>query len=742
MSDQSQAYNNNNNNNNNHNRVRQKDGGQRQKRNKYITRACQDCQRRKVKCSGEDVCAHCRARRVQCEYLPKSDNDGKRTRLQGSCNSNEDPESAEPEPEPDDERYDSGAPTTNANLSIEERIALLQEEVKRVAKRSNPMLPHEDEPSLQRRRITVSSSVQYAIDFSHGLAEETDTFNLNLSRSRNISLSSQLLALHELSNPAQEDPHPTLSNGRIFTIELPKPSRLRHLVTVYFGEMGSFFPVLDQDDTHKRIFQALDALDYSEYETIIDVDAQNHAIIALLCNMLAIGESMDSNAGDKEDSRPGWPTYVRGRKLLQQCSSSNQIDLDLIRYHTLGALYMLNGDLLQSASQAISIAVQMSMFARLNDQRSWGKCTTLEKEFRQTLWWTIYYLDRRITQRLGTPYLIRDAEVAVEDFEIQGNSTAVEFNQDPTTVPVTIYYQVLINFSRLWGRIWDTFFAATARKSGNPEEIEITDTRILYLRKTLSQHLTWDSDRVSTYVSKGEREPQIRQRLTIFIRINLLRMIIRQNPLLSHSCNEEGKSFCALLAKDTIEAILAFAEVCPQIRASGYFLSTALVECIYHLVFIVKSNPTQVQHVDAIGSFRCAYQLLVDYSGIWTTAKRALQALGTAVFDGKSLDEFLHTLSKSADSSMQVDECPSNGGNRPRSPNHVEYNQQDPVQHMERPRAQNTTALAFNQNLHHEMNQQALKMGQHGDNSEFIQDLANSYGELDFDIPHQYFDNL
>ncbi|TVY43505.1 Activator of stress proteins [Lachnellula subtilissima] len=655
MSDQSQAYNSNNN-----NRVRQKDGGQKQKRNKYITRACQDCQRRKVKCSGEDVCAHCRARRVQCEYLPKSDNDGKRTRLQDACNLNEGPERAEPEP--DDERYDISVPTTNDNLSIEERIALLQEEVKRVAKRSTPMLPQEDEPSIQRRRVTVSSSVQYAIDFSYGLAEETDTFNLNLSRCRNISLSSQLLALHELSSPSQDDdPPPNLKNGRIFTIELPKPSRLRHLVTVYFGEMESFFHVLDQDDTRKRVFQALDDLDYSEYETIIDVDAQNHAIIALLCNMLAIGESMDSTSSDMEDSRPGWPTYVRGRKLLQQCSSSNQVDLDLIRYHTLGALYMLNCDLLQSASQAISITVQMSMFARLNDQGSWGKCTTLEKEFRQKLWWTIYYLDRRITQRLGTPYLIRDAEVAVEDFEIQGKSTTKEFNQNPMTVPVTIYYQVLINFSRLWGRIWDTFFAATARK--------------------------------------------VRKPFTPKIQVNLLRNHKENqpftddhppNPLLSHSCDEEGKAFCALLAKDTIEAISAFANV---------------------------------QYVDAIDSFRCAYQLLADYSGIWTTAKRALQALGTAVFDGKSLDEFLQTLSKNADSSIHVDKCPSIGDNRPMSLEQVEYHEQDPVRHIVPPRAQNST-------------QQAPQIGQPGDNAEFIQDLANSYGELDFDIRRQYFGNL
>ena len=36
------------------------------------------------KCSGHDICVHCRTRGIECVYLPKSDNDGKRRRVQDS----------------------------------------------------------------------------------------------------------------------------------------------------------------------------------------------------------------------------------------------------------------------------------------------------------------------------------------------------------------------------------------------------------------------------------------------------------------------------------------------------------------------------------------------------------------------------------------------------------------------------------------------------------------------------------
>jgi hypothetical protein len=122
--------------------------------------------------------------------------------------------------------------------------------------------------------------------------------------------------------------------------------------------------------------------------------------------------------------------------------------------------------------------------------------TSPEKTSRQTLWWTIYFLDRRISQRNGTPYLIRETEVAVEEFVPKNDS---------------------LGDIKLWGQIWDTFFAAAARKRGDWEEIEITDTRILFIRKQLPSHLTWNTDMVGTYMAMGEGEPQIRRRLALFI---------------------------------------------------------------------------------------------------------------------------------------------------------------------------------------------------------------------------------
>jgi Fungal specific transcription factor domain len=379
---------------------------------------------------------------------------------------------------------------------------------------------HSSEPTSEHGRVTFSSSVQYSVDFSQGFAEETDTFNFNVTRSRDLSLSSQLSTLQELLSPlsvSETSSRLAKKNGRVYPIELPKPSRLRYLLDVYFWEMDSFFPLLDQVDTKQRIFQALDALGYTDYELIVDVDVQYHGIIALLCNILVMGECMDPEGVDTEDSRPGWTVYIRGRKLIQQYSSLKDVDLDLVRYHTLNAIYMMNCELLQSASHAIATALQVAVIARLNDQSSWGECTPLEKSSRQKLWWTIYFLDRRIAQRNGSPYLIRDTEVAIEEFVPRGGALRETSDEDLSKSDTSNYFQALVNYGKLWGYIWDAFFAAGAKKRGDREEIEVTDTRILFNRKQLPDSLTWNTDMIRIYMANEESEPQVRRRLTLFI---------------------------------------------------------------------------------------------------------------------------------------------------------------------------------------------------------------------------------
>jgi hypothetical protein len=330
-----------------------------------------------------------------------------------------------------------------------------------------------------------------------------------------------------MKGPVSQTPAPlqTQVEGRVFSLELPRPSKLRYLLKIYFRDLDSFFPYLDQGDTEARIFHALEDLGYSEYDLIVDVDSQRDCLMALLCNMLAMGECMDPEEVSGS-VRLGWLIYSRGRKLLQHSLLQKKGNLDLLRYHVLSTLYMMQVELLQPASHAISITIQLAMAARLNDQSTWVDCRAEEIGSRQKLWWTIYYLDRRISQRSGTPYLIRDHEVAVEDFSqneagidrrplAAGAGSWTEHALGPSDD--YSYLQVLINFSKLWGEIWDIFFAASAPKESDWREIEIADTRILLIRRQLPSNLTWDTDNLDKYIAEREAEPQIRRRLAIFI---------------------------------------------------------------------------------------------------------------------------------------------------------------------------------------------------------------------------------
>ncbi|KAH6867222.1 hypothetical protein B0T10DRAFT_53145 [Thelonectria olida] len=44
------------------------DAPRRQRRDKYIAKACQACRRRKIKCSGHDICLNCVDRGTECIY--------------------------------------------------------------------------------------------------------------------------------------------------------------------------------------------------------------------------------------------------------------------------------------------------------------------------------------------------------------------------------------------------------------------------------------------------------------------------------------------------------------------------------------------------------------------------------------------------------------------------------------------------------------------------------------------------
>ena len=110
----------------------------------------------------------------------------------------------------------------------------------------------------------------------------------------------------------------------------------------------------------------------------------------------------------------------------------------------------------------------------------------------------------------------------------------------------------------------------------------------------------------------------------------------------------EAKRFCALIAKHSIDGIAAYASACSKPQSSGYFISTALVECIFHLVYTLQDQKQHIDREAAITAFRNAYKLLCDFASTWTTAKRALHALSSAIFSGGDTNATIEALFRPA----------------------------------------------------------------------------------------------
>ena len=250
------------------------------------------------------------------------------------------------------------------------------------------------------------------------------------------------------------------------------------------------------------------------------VTAEDLSVIALSCIMLALAECVDSGEGACDgDTKPGWEKYLQSCRAIHHFFHCKTLDLNIVRAQCLVAAYLMHCETLSAASEAVSITWQLATSTRLNNKKAWPNEDAKRILQRQRLWWTIYFLDRQISRRSGIAYHIRDTEFDVEDFTLDSNAA------DGPPLPQTdwhssttrSYLQALISLARLWGQVWDTFFAVGATKKGDWMEVEVMDARILNTRRQLPKSLTWNSDELTNYTLSGEDEPHIRRRLQLFV---------------------------------------------------------------------------------------------------------------------------------------------------------------------------------------------------------------------------------
>ena len=353
-----------------------------------------------------------------------------------------------------------------------------------------------------------------------------DTFDLQQQAENSISLSSQLKSLRGILGARSTLPSPPSDKARIPagpmpSLQLPNLETLQDLTDVFFKEMNTLLPVLNQNEAIPRITRTLNALGYNGQTGMVSSSVEHAVFLGMIFWILAIADTEAPDVRD-ESARLGWNWFQQGQQLSKYFGPMKVGDSDRVGYYTLGATYLLRLELLSHASAYIMQAWNAATVTGMNDQRSWPTASHSATLARQKMWWALYYLDTHVARRRGRPYLIRDSEVAVAEFVPQLSMVSKYNTPEHNPVheyPLSIgesssremeFNQTSLNFARIWKQIWDTLFSARLGRYAHAQDVEILDARIIFLERITPSALKWRDQNV---LSLGESEIFVRRRL-------------------------------------------------------------------------------------------------------------------------------------------------------------------------------------------------------------------------------------
>ncbi|OAP64215.1 hypothetical protein AYL99_00187 [Fonsecaea erecta] len=477
-----------------------------------------------------------------------------------------------------------------------------------------------------------------------------DTFTLNSNGKKDMTMPSKLTALHEdlalqsvmSTTPTMESSIGDVSKGvgstdATFVLLLPAPRELLSLLQIYFVEHNLFFPCVDRKSFEAKLLKMLIDKGYGRGSQTISLSVMEASFGALLCVILALAIFINPQEPVYKSNMPlpahttcsSWHHLALSLSALSQTTKIQ--GLDILRFHLLEAMYLVNSERLAESSRTLVTAVDMAIRMGLNRQKTWEASNNPDHNMeRKTLWWSLYYMDRKIAEKCSRPYFIRDAEVDVQEFSFTESS---DDKQGDPAMNLTnrswelAYLQTLVDWARLWGKIWDTFFAARAQSLGNVDELEAMDARVEGVRRRLSPEVRWDPSLLECADQSAEHELQIRARLLVLIRFNLLRLNLRHNPVTKPWHDQYALSFCGSLAIETVNTLVSYLDRFPNIGQLGFFITVALVECICQLIPSIIMGVSQPDRDAAIGAVKDAQKVIHLVSIRHAAAMRAEMAL-------------------------------------------------------------------------------------------------------------------
>ncbi|KAG9186582.1 hypothetical protein G6011_09690 [Alternaria panax] len=589
---------------------------QRAKRNRYISIACNECKRRKIKCNGETPCQRCGNLNLECAYAPNC------------CNSFKD----------SDEFKQMSTHITSLQQQVDDLFQNLSALRTQVDVQSNgsigtpfttdyqqtPMLPP---PSARSRSKSFSKHPRF-------YGPTSNAFNVGVARSSLKTMGINTgeegeddSILTRNATPRASPPIPTavMSKRPMHADKDPIWSISKHeamrLVHVWHEEMGIMYPILEVDKLlrySEMLFTFVEAATRSGLMqgSLPGSDAMVDEQISVLKLVLAITLVLEGGGKDPLGER----LFENVHKIFDK-ALTDPVSLHGISLLVLTAMYHFTRDDEAMAWRVIGLAARHCLELGLHRRDTYLALFPDPEEQAAAIrtFWTIYVLDRRWSFGTGMPFALQDADI----------DTNVP-KPDISTHESTPYLNAMIQYSVIGSKVWKSVADVGHQDKIHKDDISFLDFQVLNWHRSIPESLKFvhpDSGR------QGEPPARVIHRLQVvlYLRANQMRILIYRPVLHTATTIMENIEFAHVVvkvAKDTIRILTYINQTSDIYRSQQTMYNYFLISALAVLFLAVAHAPAEFSQ-QSRDEFYMALELVRGLSSNSYVSKRLWRTIKT-----------------------------------------------------------------------------------------------------------------
>ncbi|RMD44688.1 hypothetical protein DV735_g390, partial [Chaetothyriales sp. CBS 134920] len=540
----------------------------RSKRNRYISIACNECKRRKIKCNGQTPCHRCGNLNLDCIYAPNTLKDSAEfQQLKQTITTLQDQvqdlyaqlsELRTTAPHPifadADLGFSPGGTLRRRRSQSGSGPRTLPSLVSPKPRPPQRLLPAFVGPTSSAYGFNVAKSTLQTMGITNSALDDGAV-------SRERSQAASPVSLH-----TQKDP--------LWEVELKEVLRL---LDVFEEEIGITYPVHERDKLVKHATLLYKFIDASRRQGLVQPllpgdDTLDDDDTTVLKMVLACTLALEGNGRSVLGTR-----FFESAKPAIDLKVVTTTGLMLVVQLVLTATYYFQTDEETQAWRFIGIAARICIEMGLHRRDSLLKTFTNEAEYQQALriFWSVYALDRRWSFGTGMPFALQDADI----------DPALPEPDD--SYP---YLKHITKYNQIATKVW---FHNVAYESGQTptkkDEIGFLDYQIVSWYQDLPADLQFNSrelQRENEIPGRGRR----RLRMLMHLRKNQARISIYRPILHSATSIMENRHHAQQVvdvAKETINTLTGISQI------SDIYLTQQTRQEFYAAMELIKGFSTK-----------------------------------------------------------------------------------------------------------------------------------------------------